>query len=291
MHLIKLLVTFEIRQVSDERPRSTFYFVFPWAEGDLWNFWSMHQNPEERIARCLWMAEQCYELAAALMYVHNERQVHLKALEDVMEDEYDLYGRHGDVKAGNVLYFEGRDILVMADFGLGRLHSKTSRSNEDPKTLEKTATYRAPEFDTVQGKISRASDIFSLGCMFLEFVTWYLLGWEALEEFPDYRLEKDRYDIQSDTFFRIEGDFGSLNRPAIKPKVVEWIRRLQRNPNCNQYILDFLDLIENKMLQPDATKRIKSGVLVKKLEFLARACRIDSSYFKEPLFYPEPDQT
>jgi serine/threonine protein kinase len=235
------------------------------------------------------MADQCYKLAAALMYVHNEREHHLRWLEDVKEDEQDLYGRHGDVKAENILYFEKPDILVMADFGLGRLHSKISRSN-DPKTLERTATYRAPEFDTIQGKISRACDIFSLGCMFLEFVTWYLLGWEALEEFPNYRLEKDIYDFVSDTFFRIEGGLGSPNRPAIKPQVVQWIRKLQRNQNCNQYLLDFLNLIENKMLQPDSAERIKSGALVDKLGLFVRTCRTDSSYYKESRSYPESDQ-
>jgi serine/threonine protein kinase len=230
MHLIKLLVTFEIRHFSEQGHKSTFYLVFPWAEGDLWHFWKMHQILNERISRCTWMAEQCHQLAAALAYVHNERQRHLKTSQDVREDLHDLYGRHGDVKAENVLYFETQDILVMADFGLGRLHSKISRSNQDPKALEKTATYRAPEFDTSQGKISRACDIFSLGCMFLEFVTWYLLGWESVfEEFPNYRLDKDTNEILSDIFFQIEENAGSLKNPAIKPKVVQWIRRLQRN--------------------------------------------------------------
>jgi serine/threonine protein kinase len=288
MHLIKLLVTFQVKHVSEQGlESSTFYLLFPWAEGDLWHFWKMHQTLPVRISRCTWMAEQCHKLAAALMYVHNEREQHLRTLDDVKEEEHDLYGRHGDVKAENVLYFEKRNILVMADFGLGRLHSKISRSN-DPKTLERTATYRAPEFDTNQGKISRACDIFSLGCMFLEFVTWYILGWEPLEEFPNFRLEKDIYTFISDTFFRIEGGVGNQNRPVIKPQVVEWIRKLQRNQNCNQYLLDFLDLIEKKMLHPDSKERIKSGPLVRQLEVYVLACRTDSSYYKEPRVYQEP---
>jgi serine/threonine protein kinase len=279
-HLIRLLITFEIKQTGSES--STFYLVFPWAEGDLWHFWRMHQALDKRIPRCLWMAEQCHQLASALMYVHNEREKHLKSLNDVMDHERDLYGRHGDVKADNVLYFETEDILVMTDFGLGRLHTKISRSNQDPKTLEKTATYRAPEFDTSQGKISRACDIFSLGCMFLEFATWYLVGWESVyDEFPKYRFEKDIYDFISDTFFRIEGSLGDLRTPIIKPKVVEWIRKLRQSPNCNQYLLDFLGLIENRMLDPDSTTRIRSGALVRELNLYVRTCRTDSDYYKE----------
>ena len=286
-HLVKLLVTFEIKQTGTES--STFYLVFPWAEGDLWHFWKMHQALDQRIPRCVWMAEQCHQLASALMYVHNEREKHLKSLDDVKDDEHDLYGRHGDVKADNVLYFETEDILVMADFGLGRLHTKISRSNQDPKTLEKTATYRAPEFDTSQGKISRACDIFSLGCMFLEFATWYLVGWESVSKaFPNYRYEKDIYDFISDTFFRIEGSLGDLRTPIIKPKVLEWIRMLRQNPNCNQYLLDFLDLIEHRMLDPDSTTRIKSDALVRELDLYVRTCRTDSDYYKEARSYAGP---
>lgn len=287
-HLVKLLVTFEIKQTGGGS--STFYLVFPWAEGDLWHFWRMHQALDQRIPRCVWMAEQCYQLALALMYVHNEREKHLNSLPDVMDHEHDLYGRHGDVKADNVLYFEDPDILVMTDFGLGRLHTKISRSNQDPKTLEKTATYRAPEFDTRQGKISRACDIFSLGCMFSEFVTWYLLGWEFVSDtFPNYRCEKDIHDFISDTFFRIEGSLGDLGTPIIKPKVVEWIRMLQQSENCNQYLLDFLNLIENRMLDPNSATRIKSDALVRNLDLYVRTCRTDSDYYKEPRSCTGPD--
>jgi serine/threonine protein kinase len=289
MHLIRLLVTFEIKRVSKQgHESSTFYLVFPWAEGDLWHFWRMHQTIDDRIPRCVWMAEQCHQLAVALMYVHNERKLHLRRLQDVKEDEHDLYGRHGDVKAENILYFETENILVMADFGLGRLHTKISRSNQDPKTLERTATYRAPEFDTNQGKISRSCDIFSLGCMFLEFVTWYLAGWDSVfEEFPNYRLEKDIYDFLSDTFFRIEGSPGDTKRPTIKPNVLEWIRKLRQNSNCNQYILDFLALIEKRMLDPDSTKRIRSDSLVRELELYVKTCHTDSEYYKEQRSDPE----
>jgi serine/threonine protein kinase len=291
IHLIKLLVTFEIKHVSEQgRESSTFYLVFPWAEGDLWHFWKMHQTLDERKPLCLWMAEQCHQLAAALMFVHNEREKHLRRLEDVQENEHDLYGRHGDVKAENVLYFEKENILVMADFGLGRLHTKISRSNQDPKSLEMTATYRAPEFDTSQGKISRACDIFSLGCVFLEFVTWFLLGWDSVsEEFPTYREEKDIYDFMSDTFFRIEGSLGNLGRPTIKPKVLEWIQALRQNSNCNQYIVDFLSLIEKRMLDPNSTTRIKSDALVRELDLYVRTCRTDSEYYNEPRSCPDPD--
>jgi serine/threonine protein kinase len=284
-HLIKLLASFEIKGEHS----STFYLVFPWADGDLWKFWKVHDAINVRLPLSQWMAEQCYKLAQALKSVHNDRDRHMRLLPSIKEEEHDLYGRHGDIKAENVLWFRREDILVITDFGLGRLHTKISRSNQDPKTLERTATYRAPEFDTQDGKISRASDIFSLGCMFLEFVTWYLEGFDSVDlHFPAYREEKDIYNFITDTFFRIEGAPGQLGTPIIKPQVKNWIQRLRENHNCTHYILDFLDLIEGSMLDPNSKTRYDSSRVVDRLYVLSRTCRVDSSYSEEPVLTATP---
>lgn len=142
-----------------------------------------------------------------------------------------------------------------------------------------TATYRAPEFDLPFGKISRVSDIFSLGCVFLEFVTWQLEGYTSVHDsFPDARLEMDDYQIMSDTFFKIEN-----GNAIVKPKVSDWVRRLLRDPHCSNYHKDFLTLIEEKMLAPSAKDRIRSDVLVERLRVLSIACRTDPNYWQKPL--------
>ncbi|KAI0126970.1 kinase-like domain-containing protein [Xylariales sp. AK1849] len=261
-HLIKLLVSFEIK----EQRSSVFYLVFPWADGDLWKFWKINSAKETRLPLCGWMADQCLELTKALQHVHNQRDRHIRRIPSIKEAEHELYGRHGDIKAENVLWFREEGILVIADFGLGQLHTKISRSNGDPKTMEKTATYRAPEFDTPDGKISRASDIFALGCMFLEFITWYLEGFEVVnQDFPDYRGEEDMYNFITDTFFRIEETPNGKRFPVIKPKVTEWIKRLRQNRDCTNYIHDFLDLVEDRMLDPDSKTRCDSATVADKL--------------------------
>ncbi|KAL9112038.1 MAG: hypothetical protein Q9227_003658 [Pyrenula ochraceoflavens] len=280
-HLIKLLFTYEIKG-AEGTDSSAFCLVFPWAQGDLWQFWMIHQAPSVREHKCVWMAEQCYQLVSALRHVHNERENDLKYLPDVHEDKHELYGRHGDVKAKNILWFQRDDILVMTDFGLGRLHSKISASN-DTKSSERTATYRAPEFDTTRGKISRACDIYSIGCMFLEFVTWHLEGWKSVhDDFPQSRNELDQYKFDSDVFFTIEEHSADQRSAIRKSKVSAWITRLKQNPHCSEYHTQFLDLIEEHMLEPDAQKRIKAPKLERELRLFAETCRSDSSYYKEP---------
>jgi serine/threonine protein kinase len=293
--LIKLLLTFEIEHYDVEgRKFSRFYFLFPCAQGDLWKFWRDHSSRQERLGRIPWTAEQFYQLASGLQEVHNERDRSLRTFPAIKENDHELYGRHGDVKAENILWFSkdsyGHDTFVIADFGLCRLHTRISRSNQNPKALERTASYRAPEFDTEDGKISRAADIYSLGCMFLEYVTWLLEGWESVhDKFPEHRTERDKYGFFTDTFFQIERLSTGKEIPKMKTKVKDWIKKLRKHADCNQYVSDFLDLIEHKMLHPLSQPRIKINYLEKELGSLARACTTDSNYLDSKYYWkPSP---
>lgn len=89
------------------------------------------------------------------------------------------YGRHGDIKPDNILWFKNipgsnygaSGILRIADFGLGRFHGRESRSNDPAGNNPASPTYKPPECKL--GKfISRAYDIWSLGGLYLEFITW-----------------------------------------------------------------------------------------------------------------------
>jgi serine/threonine protein kinase len=285
-HLVKLLVTFERLQQKGTASK-TYHFVFPWAEGTLSDFWKLHDEPTKRASLTKWMAKQCYGLAVALSIFHNARERHLSHFPEMKAEmkgnSQELFGRHGDIKADNILWYNKLNILTLNDFGLGSLHTWISRSNVNPKALDRTATFRAPEFDTKEGLISRAADIFSLGCTFLEFVTWHLKGWKSVDDdFAKYRFERDQNKFLTDTFFRLgkKPDGGEI--AEIKPKVKEWITMLKDLPNCTQYHIDFLKLIQNKMLEPDPEKRIKTSDLVKKLEVFTKAGDTDSTYDRDP---------
>lgn len=174
--------------------------------------------------------------------------------------------------------------LSRNDFGLARLNSKISRSAQDPKLLARTETYRAPEFDLPNSKISRVSDVFSLGCAFLEFTTWFVEGYKAAhQQFVDARMEVDPNwpEFEVDTFFRIE-DVRGKKVPTLKPQVTEWIQRLRNHPRCTQFVVDFLDVIEKDMLNPDPKKRSESYKVEKRLRTIRDTCRADTEYRKEP---------
>lgn len=134
----------------------------------------------------------------------------LKKIHRSKSDEFATdWGIHGDIKPENVLLFDHSQdplgILVICDFGFTRFHGRDSRSNATP--VGKSPTYRAPEYDS-QAKISRAYDMWTLGCLYLEFVTWYLTGSEGVTKtFVDMRLKDDRGEFPGfnlDKFFNFQ---------------------------------------------------------------------------------------
>lgn len=143
------------------------------------------------IALVQWVAEQCHGITEALNMIHHYqysgKDGSLKAPDDKN------YGRHGDIKPENILWFtqpSGPPVLKISDFGLVRFHSRDSASRDHPHQTPVSYTYRAPEYDITNGRLSPAYDLWTLGCLFTEFATWLLLGFQAVNDlFTEDRLK------------------------------------------------------------------------------------------------------
>ncbi|KAK5657645.1 hypothetical protein OQA88_2717 [Cercophora sp. LCS_1] len=219
-HIIRLLATWHRNE--------SWYLLFGWADGNLSDYWmanpkgSRGVEPERHQKLAQWVAEQCRGVANGLAKIHRASS---------HDNEHSLvnYGIHGDIKPENILRFEDKLVefgrLVICDFGFTRFYSRRSRSAADLQGH--SPTYRAPEHDTRdptdrQRHISRAYDIWGLGCVYLEFLTWYLLGCEAVKEtFTGMRTTEDRGElIPSDKFFvcvTVDGtsSFGVIVKPCV----------------------------------------------------------------------------
>ncbi|KAK2044255.1 kinase domain-containing protein [Colletotrichum somersetense] len=184
-HLIKLLLTFQ----HGER----LYLVFEWANGNLQEFWAK-KRVVSAATSASWMLQQCRGIANAVKRIHGLAtwQKEERSTASRTEEEDKLvkdWGRHGDIKPRNILWFstygEDHDHLVVADLGLTRYHSRLTRSRV-LRVDGFTGTYRAPEID-LGDLISSKYDIWSLGCVFLEFCVWYLLGADEIAVFESER--------------------------------------------------------------------------------------------------------
>ena len=212
-HLVSLLVTYEQYR--------RFYLVFHWAEANLQDYWE-NKNPTPRVdyETILWMAQQCKGIAGALYKIHPYESYSIPRTNLAPNDEgipghnltiagphapktTTLFGRHCDIKPANILWFQdpedvnGKGILKVTDIGLAERKPSRKAAN--------TGFYRPPECDLDVEFVDSSYDIWTMGCLYLEFVTWLLGGWTLVEEFRLQRISFDRaIHMDTDTFFEIE---------------------------------------------------------------------------------------
>lgn len=209
-HIVPLLATFEYK--------NSYHLLFPWANANLRRYWAMFPNPSVDRRYGLWVAKQCKGMAEGLSIIHEPPpdQSGDYACEPALQPSHrqshssQSYGRHGDIKPEDKLWFRNGPnteigVLEIADFGLTRFHNRRSRSNISPVGMGNSLTYRAPEFDIPDGLLSRSYDIWALGCVYLEFLTWYFMGWKGVMEFSTLREYKRNNLEADDAYFELTG--------------------------------------------------------------------------------------
>ena len=142
--------------------------------------------------------------------------------------QIERYGRHGDLNPRNVLWYDDpnrkrnelKGTLKISDFGQAEINSQFSRSKQ--RSVANTMTYRPPECDLQPHVIRQSYDIWCLGCVYLEFVTWILGGEKLLNIFSRQRRTPDVFlsNKETDTFFQLvrnsETDHtGVMVKPAV----------------------------------------------------------------------------
>ncbi|KAH0536765.1 hypothetical protein FGG08_006403 [Glutinoglossum americanum] len=155
-HIIQVLATYsEGRQFG--------IIMAPVAEMNLEGYFD--ENPQPKLDDRMYSWFGC--LAAGLNYLHTERV------------------KHRDIKPANIL-IDGRGILY-TDFGIARDVLDEVTTSTTGFVDGKTPMYCAPEV-AAEARRGRLSDLFSLGCVFLEMVTVLMWDYEvSLEKLHDFK--------------------------------------------------------------------------------------------------------
>ncbi|QYS92816.1 Protein kinase domain-containing protein [Trichoderma simmonsii] len=282
-HLIKLLLSYQIED--------SLYMIFPWADGNLAEFWEEYPSkPSENDS--FWLIHQCFGLSDGLSKIHgyNQRLPRYGHEEGTTDMDAANRGRHGDIKPENILFFHepesDRGHLVVSDFTLMRFHSDNTIHKTAANDVSYSKAYCPPEVH--QGSntfIDQKYDIWSLGCVYLEFITWYLQGYDAIrgryfktssgkqaESFQTMR--RKEHGGSNDTYFsHVPGPL-----PKVKTSVDKWLSILHKHEHCSQAIHDFLSLIDHHMLAPLPNDRYSMNQVRDELHMIASKCRRDSNY-------------
>ncbi|KAF2826432.1 kinase-like protein [Ophiobolus disseminans] len=181
--------------------------IFPLATGgDLHDFLIDIHRPEPFVQdNAVYTAMA--GLGSALATLHEYRSTTF---------DMELMGYHHDLKPRNILVSGSR--FILSDFGLSKLEAR-----DESKTDFKVGKghYLAPECEDLlnqfkKGVITRASDVWSLGCVMLEVIIFMRYGSEGVHQFRDER----RYQVGNfvtRTFF-VGAD--------LNPVVISWTKKL-----------------------------------------------------------------
>ncbi|KAI1366338.1 hypothetical protein F5Y08DRAFT_337730 [Xylaria arbuscula] len=254
----------------------------------LRRFWYDNPEPAQLTGDVeIWLIKQCWRISELLQKVH-ERDRRLATR---------LY------YAGNNRYFVEPDTIIslaskqalrdpdkplvsepgfsnpeLPDFDLVSIPNAQIGGGAVGWLTNRSYTYRPPEVDIENALFSESADVWSLGCVFLEFVTWYVLGVAGLREFVEDQLATKKHSlpilnlsedfIVKDTFFSIRGR-GSSNAFAIQsPAITKLIAKIRGHSRSTRTIRAFLDLIDLGMLEISKEKRVAASLVAKNIGYL-----------------------
>jgi serine/threonine protein kinase len=246
--------------------------MFPWADGgSLRNFWESRSRQHYTVDLVRQALVQLRGIADALDKLHHfggdqtdsSRVEHKLGEDDISVADYgDAYEssqsiRHGDLKPENLLNFLGENdnlglgVLKIADMGLAKRHVVSSQDWVAlTSTRYGTIFYEAPEIvTTLWSSRSHLNDIWSMGCITLEFIIWMLFGLDGLNEFY-HQLKSD--GKQASQFYEIpDPKYGSVAGAEVHHIVLRWMHHIQNtDPECSDdsAIKDLLTLVRTKLL-------------------------------------------
>jgi serine/threonine protein kinase len=165
---------------------------------------------------------------------------------------------------------------MIADFGL------TLFRERDPDLKENSgfewefgsSTYRAPECDKAGMKVGRAGDVWSLGCILAEVITFVFTGLEGVLAFMEHR-KADTRERQMPGNQRMRDWFHDGEH--VKPQVTDWFQCLVDTTNKDLFVAEFVCLLE-KILQSIPDDRLKISDIESEFEDILRkeATRLDA---------------
>jgi serine/threonine protein kinase len=317
-HVVQLLTWF--------KHWGQLYLVYFWSPGDLGMYWKLSRPRMTHDFIC-WFSRQWEGIAKALCRVHrlpvapSKPHAGLKLRTATPSPRQQAINRalslgHATFTPQNILWFPHGSFDGCSDPNgilqlgvLGSCFSGLERerlfrvASSEPFCPNRTITYAAPEqvLDRSPRMGRRRSDVWSLGCIFLEAATWLILGPAGVEmDFPEARVwlpsEGSRrvYDITDDGFFCVtmdDGAGGAAGQAApaaiVNPGVTDWIAKLRAHARCSAYLDEFLDMIANGMLVVEdgsGRERVSAEALASVLGCLREKAERDVEFALKPKF-------
>ena len=239
-----------VTHYADWTQDDTHYMLLPLAECNLREFWD---RSEFDVGKHLpWFLKQLLGLTGAVESIHD---IGGDALTVDLQGQ--MMGWHHDLKPDNILYFNG--ILKIADFGSSKVEISPDGKSIITHSPSGTPTYESPEY-AIAGRTSRPFDLWSLGCTFLEHLTWVSFGSKGVKDFTEKRKGYRTPNGLKDSGFWVCTE----RQPRLRQPVIDHTDILRKY--LSHPLQEVLWVIEKRMLDTNPDTRIKASDLFKQLD-------------------------
>jgi serine/threonine protein kinase len=141
-------------------------------------------------------------------------------------------------------------VLQITDFGLSSFHHTETAADIKAKLL--SHPYRPPESQLIM-KTTQSLDTWTLGCLFLDFLTWLVEGPAGIDAFEDVRVSPGLAVSKEVYFYDLTESNGSTT-VSVSAGVLQWVEKLCTSPKSSQFVCDFAELIMRHMLVIEDTE-------------------------------------
>jgi serine/threonine protein kinase len=234
------------------------YFLFPWADGgNLRDFWQNEASPKLSSNLMMDVLQQLCGLSEALELLHGYVSQAQTGPSTTREEGGGI--RHGDLKPENILRFRSSTpsdlgTLKIADMGLAKHHEVSTRLRQN-MTSTKYGTLRYEPPETAVNKTqatSRLYDVWSMGCIILEFIVWLLDGQEGLDNFNDSIRGGVKHDYDP-PYYTTRGaayQMDAFVHPIVKQQLDDLSRRTEAQTNGSA-LGDLVTIVKERLLIVD----------------------------------------
>lgn len=213
--------------------------LFPWAHGgNFGDYWRERENDARDKSSVQWLFQQLVGIFEGVAEL-NKNNI-----------------RHGDLKPENILWFKREangGIFRIADIGLATFHEREANTKDrkgiPTQTPSGTSRYEPPEMEETRGKgepRSRQYDMWSMGCIVLEFLLWLVYGHGAILAFriltPHYFWWKN---VREETYH-------------VDDYVIAVIEKLTADLESDSAYMDLLKLVQEALLIVQISTEYKS---------------------------------
>ncbi|KAK8038980.1 hypothetical protein PG993_007391 [Apiospora rasikravindrae] len=265
--MVQYLGEFEIdEEVHGQGVVRTSNLLLEFGELDLKELFCSPKDPPSTFESIVGFWEGLTSVVEAVASIHN-----LDAQRELGDSvRYD--GWHADLKPDNILLVHGE--FKLADLGFAKFRLKDETCPEPKSILTGlTETYGAPETDRRRRSrpggtttdYSQKIDIWSLGCVLSEIITWIVFGRQGVLVYDKLRQIAIKQLRGSRSPRQPTADDAFHDGQEVLGAVTDWHQHLRASMRKSDTATsEILDLIDSKMLQSAPEQRLTSLALVDK---------------------------